>query len=154
MRIYYFLLLLQLTHQIYGQQETTTIYNTSFNNMTTTIIIDENTRTAVSIPTATITISATLNGTSMTTGINSTSTSLQFFSPSPTSFVFTHFPAFPIHTGSSSSIISSARPSQSAPFPDDTIGKYGRLHISKASHFASPLLYYRSIILCLIFYFL
>jgi hypothetical protein len=29
--------------------------------------------------------------------------------------------------------MSSAKPSQSAPYPDDTIGKNGRLHISSAS---------------------
>lgn len=150
MRIFSLILILQLVHKIYGQQETTTVYSTTFSNTTTTITIDENSRTA--IPTATVTISATLNA-SMTLGFNSTSTSLHFFSPSPTSFVFTHFPAFPIHTGSSSSIMSSARPSQSAPFPDDTIGKYGRLHISKASHIA-PLFFYQIMITCLIFYFL
>ncbi|KAI8059732.1 hypothetical protein BDF21DRAFT_429618 [Thamnidium elegans] len=136
---YYYLILILLHYIIHvkGQQETTTIY-TSFNNMTRTILIDENTATA--IPTATVTISTTLNST--TTDINSTSTSTTFFSPSPTSFVFTHFPIFPIHTGSSSSIMSSARPSQSAPFPDDTIGKYGRLHISKANTLTIPYYYY------------
>lgn len=136
MRYYYLILiLLHCILHVKGQQETTTIY-TSFDNMTRTM--DENTPTA--IPTATVTISTTLNST--TTDINSTSTSTIFFSPSPTSFVFTHFPIFPIHTGSSSSIRSSARPSQSAPFPDDTIGKYGRLHISKANTLTIPYYYY------------
>ncbi|KAI9245182.1 hypothetical protein EDC94DRAFT_628706 [Helicostylum pulchrum] len=148
MRYYYLILiLLYCIIHVNGQQETTTIY-TSFDNMTRTM--DENTPT--SIPTATVTISTTLNST--TTDINSTSTSTTFFSPSPTSFVFTHFPIFPIHTGSSSSIMSSARPSQSAPFPDDTIGKYGRLHISKANTLTIPYYYYLCTFLYLSFYLL
>ncbi|KAI7904896.1 uncharacterized protein BX663DRAFT_412541, partial [Cokeromyces recurvatus] len=56
------------------------------------------------------------------------------FLPSPTSFVFTHFPSR-THIGSSTSVRSSiaVKPSQSAPYPDDTIGKNGRLHVSNSS---------------------
>ncbi|KAI8376074.1 uncharacterized protein BYT42DRAFT_614862 [Radiomyces spectabilis] len=64
------------------------------------------------------------------TVFNATATSYSFM-PSPTTSVLTHFPT-PAHTASSSSMMSSSAPSQSAPFPDDTIGKYGRLHINAA----------------------
>jgi hypothetical protein len=63
------------------------------------------------------------------------------FSASPTTFVFTHYPTH-THLGSSSSLASSAKPSQSAPFPDDTIGKYGKLHISGASTCATPTFFF------------
>lgn len=103
------------------------------------------------IPTATV---ATLsNSMNMTLNGTSSATTSNFFSPSPTSFVFTHFPVFPIHTGSSSSMMSSARPSQSAPFPDDTIGKYGRLHISNAANHL-PFLYPLTTFLLTVLYFL
>ncbi|KAI9031668.1 hypothetical protein CLU79DRAFT_729570 [Phycomyces nitens] len=59
--------------------------------------------------------------------------SILSFSASPTTSVLTHFPT-PTKQASSSSVLSSlARPSQSAPLPDDTVGKYGRLHVSAAS---------------------
>ncbi|KAI9246592.1 hypothetical protein BY458DRAFT_407337, partial [Sporodiniella umbellata] len=50
------------------------------------------------------------------------------YSPSPTSFILTHYPT---HTGYPN-LSSSALPSQSAPWPDDTIGKYGHLHIASS----------------------
>ncbi|KAI9483712.1 MAG: hypothetical protein EXX96DRAFT_648414 [Benjaminiella poitrasii] len=89
-------------------------------------------------PTAFASSNSTQNGSSATitqnvvTDNNSKNNGSQTFLPSPTSFIFTHFPS---HTqlGSSTSIISSARPSQSAPYPDDTIGKNGRLNVSSAS---------------------
>lgn len=68
----------------------------------------------------------------MTTTVNGSVTfTLSYLSPSPTSFIFTHYP---IHTkGLNTSTVSSVRPSQSAPLPDDKIGKYGHLHVSGAS---------------------
>jgi hypothetical protein len=67
----------------------------------------------------------------MTTTVNGSVTfTLSYLSPSPTSFIFTHYPT---HTkGLNTSAVSSMRPSQSAPLPDDTIGKYGHLHVSSA----------------------
>ncbi|ORE11899.1 hypothetical protein BCV72DRAFT_189369, partial [Rhizopus microsporus var. microsporus] len=67
----------------------------------------------------------------MTTMVNGSVTfTLSYLSPSPTSFIFTHYPT---HTkGLNTSAVSSMRPSQSAPLPDDTIGKYGHLHVSGA----------------------
>lgn len=102
------------------------------------IILNQAQQEGTFIPTPTANISYTgkeedTNATftsNITATVGSITLSLPF-APSPTTFVFTHFPV-PIHTGSSSSMMSSARPSQSAPFPDDTIGKYGRLHINSA----------------------
>lgn len=73
------------------------------------------------------------NTRNMTVFINSSAAApASYYSPSPTSFIFTYYPT---HTaGLNTSTASSARPSQSAPLPDDTIGKYGRLHISNRSH--------------------
>ncbi|CAO3704090.1 unnamed protein product [Rhizopus stolonifer] len=54
-----------------------------------------------------------------------------YYSPSPTTFIFTHYPT---HTNDlNTSTVSSMMPSQSAPLPDDTIGKNGRLRISNTS---------------------
>jgi hypothetical protein len=91
----------------------------------------------------------------MTATIGSITLSLPF-APSPTTFVFTHFP-LPTHTGSSSSMMSSARPSQSAPFPDDTIGKYGRLHINNAppllhSSYSYLIPFFMTIYFCIIYH--
>jgi hypothetical protein len=74
--------------------------------------------------------------------------SAPYYSPSPTSFIFTHYPT---HT-SVLNASSSARPSQSAPLPDDTIGKYGRLHISSARCLTSD--YLLSLILIVLITFL
>ncbi|KAI9259389.1 hypothetical protein BY458DRAFT_517236 [Sporodiniella umbellata] len=53
------------------------------------------------------------------------------YSPSPTAFVFTYYPT---HTaGLNTSAVSSMLPSQSAPLPDDTVGKNGRLRIASLS---------------------
>ncbi|CDS08973.1 hypothetical protein LRAMOSA10333 [Lichtheimia ramosa] len=60
---------------------------------------------------------------------NSTSSSLNGSTTTTMSFL-THFSA-PAHRPSSSSF-SSFHPTQSAPYPDDTVGKYGPLHVSTA----------------------
>lgn len=128
------LLLLQLKCCC-GQQQTTTATATATtsSSFTNTVTSTNNERTPLSTTSSTTSMyNATLT-TNTTSGTQTT-----FYSPSPTSFVYTHFPLFPLHTGSSSSAMSSARPSQSAPYPDDTIGKYGRLHISQASSRRHP----------------
>ncbi len=131
MHTYYLILflLLQIIINCHGQETptTTTTYNSFTNNITTSI------HTTISMPTSLPTTTSDNITMSATISDNTTSVQTTSYSPSPTSFVFTHFPVFPLHTVSSSSIMSSARPSQSAPLPDDTIGKYGRLHISNAT---------------------
>lgn len=96
---------------------------------TPTMTVSSSSTTFHTTNSSSTTLLASNNGTHTT---NATVTSMSF-SPSPTSFVFTHFPVFPTHARSMSSSMSSAKPSQSAPYPDDTIGKNGRLHISGAS---------------------
>lgn len=65
------------------------------------------------------------------------------YQPSPTSFVFTHYPTHTSGVNASSSLL----PSQSAPLPDDTIGKYGHLHISSAHFYPVPWIFIFSMIL-------
>ncbi|KAL9558969.1 hypothetical protein MBANPS3_000624 [Mucor bainieri] len=117
------LLLIILLHSTQAQQQGEGVMPTPIATMFTS----SNTTS-----TSTTSLTSTVATTSNTTATGNSTTMSITLSPSPTSFVFTHFP-FPIHTGSSSSMMSSARPSISAPLPDDTIGKYGRLHISGAS---------------------
>lgn len=66
------------------------------------------------------------------------------YSPSPSTFVLTHLPS---SNAGSSSTYSSFHPSQSAPYPDDTIGKNGKLQVSPAP----PLSYYSIPCLIVIF---
>ncbi|CAO0800331.1 unnamed protein product [Mucor circinelloides] len=128
MHFYYYLtqlsLLVIIFHPIQAQQQGEGIMPTPIATMFTSSNTTSTTTTSITSAVAT-TNNTTATGNSTTMSIT--------LSPSPTSFVFTHFP-FPMHTGSSSSMMSSARPSISAPLPDDTIGKYGRLHISGASY--------------------
>jgi hypothetical protein len=132
MHFYYYLALITslfiICNQTRAQQQG--------DGITPTPISTTFTSSNITSTTSTSTASTVVTTNNITATGNSTTLSITL-SPSPTSFVFTHFP-FPMHTGSSSSVMSSARPSQSAPLPDDTIGKYGRLHISDAPFITFP----------------
>ncbi|KAI7884655.1 hypothetical protein K492DRAFT_32826 [Lichtheimia hyalospora FSU 10163] len=95
---------------------------------------EENTPTPsthVSSSTSTITSSSANSTITPTTDNSSTSSSSNGSTTTTTTMSFlTHFSA-PAHRPSSSSL-SSFHPTQSAPYPDDTVGKYGPLHVSTA----------------------
>ncbi|KAI8080190.1 uncharacterized protein B0P05DRAFT_571325 [Gilbertella persicaria] len=106
---------------------TTTTTNTTNINTTTLVNQTLNSTSMINTTTATIMPNSTISFATITS-----------FSPS----LFTHFSDLFTHnvTGTNSSM--SLKPTQSAPYPDDTIGKYGRLHISAATAF-TPCFYYR-----------
>ncbi|KAI8142559.1 hypothetical protein BJV82DRAFT_615278 [Fennellomyces sp. T-0311] len=68
--------------------------------------------------------------------------STQYSQSTTTTSVLTHF-SMPSRTASSSTF-SSFHPLQSAPYPDDSVGKYGPLHISGANSNTSGL--YQSLV--------
>ena len=88
--------------------------------------------THVSSSASTITSSSANSTITPTTDNSSTSSSSDGSTTTSTTTMsfLTHFSA-PAHRPSSSSL-SSFHPTQSAPYPDDTVGKYGPLHVSTA----------------------
>ncbi|KAI8987772.1 hypothetical protein BDF20DRAFT_910331 [Mycotypha africana] len=97
----------------------TTTFSTSVNNTGDASSTISSTTTVEVLPTN----SGSDGSGSTATSTNETSANFSTpvsFTASPTSSVLTYFP-FPTRTGSSTSIISSGRPSPSAPFPDDTV---------------------------------
>ena len=79
---------------------------------------------------------------------NNQSSTLLLSQSTTTTSVLTHF-STPSRAASSSTF-SSFHPLQSAPYPDDSVGKYGPLHISAASKNSIAL--YKSIVVLLVLF--